>query len=435
MISTRLGAVLALTLAGVTITVAYDRSRDDSSNVSTTSTTVSTTVPETAPTIADPSSTVDITGLTPITDPAATTTTVTSTVGSTPADPSTPTSAVDAASGSAAGSAAVLGYSSGGSARAVAAEDRTWTGSGNAVTFMFAGDTQFEGAAASKLAANPGGVLLPMAPVMSQADVTMVNLETSITTRGSPEPKEFTFRAPAAAFTALAAAGVDVVTMANNHGRDFGAQGLQDTLDAIRTSGFPTVGIGDNAAAAYAPYRLTAKGQRIAIFGASRVIDAALLGSWTATDSQPGLASAYPGAPLDRLLAAVRDARASADTVVVYLHWGTERLTCPTSVQETLARQLHDAGADLIVGSHAHRVQGDGILDGAFVAYGLGNFVWPRGNVGAVIEVNVTGRVVNSYEWIPMKVTASVPSPMPESQAAPQVAQWDKLRSCTDLTP
>jgi poly-gamma-glutamate synthesis protein (capsule biosynthesis protein) len=432
MISTRLGAVLALTLAGVTITVAYDRTRDDSSNVSTTSTTASTTVPETAPTIADPSSTVDITGLSPITDPVTTTTTVTSTLGSTPA---APTTAVAAPTGSAAASAAVLGFSAGGSARAVTPDDRTWTGSGSAVTFMFAGDTQFEGSAASKLAANPSTVLLPMAPVMSQADVTMVNLETSITTRGSPEPKEFTFRAAASAFTALAAAGVDVVTMANNHGRDFGAQGLQDTLDAIHTSGFPTVGIGANAAAAYAPYRITVKGQRIAIFGASRVIDAALLSSWTATDSQPGLASAYPGAALDRLLAAVRDARVSADTVVVYLHWGTELLTCPTSVQETLARELHDAGADVIVGSHAHRVQGDGFLDGAFVAYGLGNFVWPRGNVGAVVEVNVTGRTINSYKWIPMKVTASVPSPMADSQSAAQVAQWEQLRSCTDLTP
>jgi poly-gamma-glutamate capsule biosynthesis protein CapA/YwtB (metallophosphatase superfamily) len=263
----------------------------------------------------------------------------------------------------------------------------------------------------------------------------MVNLATSITTRGSPEPKAFTFRAPASAFTALAAAGVDVVTMANNHGRDFGAEGLGDTLAAIKASGFPTVGIGENAAAAYAPYRVTVRGQRIAIFGASRVIDSALLGSWTATDTQPGIASAYEGTARDRLLAAVREARASSDTVVVFLHWGTELLTCPTGVQKTLARELHDAGADLIVGSHAHRVQGDGYLDGAFVAYGLGNFVWPRGNVGAVIEVKATGRVIDGYRWIPMKVAGSIPSPMGEQQAAAQVSQWEQLRSCTDLTP
>lgn len=422
MVSARLGALIALTLAGITITVAYDRARDSDADAETTSTTAKVTVPpETTPTVGDPSSTVDIGNLTPATDA------ITSTVASTPAVPDTTILQV--------GDAAKLGFMTSGAVRAVALDDRTWKGTGEQVTFLFAGDTQFEGSAANKLAADPSTVLAPMAPVMAQADITMVNLETSITTRGSPEPKEFTFRAPESAFAALAAAGVDVVTMANNHGRDFGALGLDDTLAAIKSTGFPTVGIGENAAAAYAPYRVTVRGQRIAIFGASRVIDSALLGSWTATDTQPGIASAYEGGPRERLLAAVRDARASSDTVVVFLHWGTERLTCPTGVQMTLARELHDAGADLIVGSHAHRVQGDGYLDGAFVAYGLGNFVWPRGSIGAVIEVKATGRVIDSHRWIPMKVAGSIPSPMGEEQAAAQVGQWEQLRSCTDLTP
>jgi Bacterial capsule synthesis protein PGA_cap len=420
MVSARLGAIVALTLAGLTITVAYDRTREDTSKVSTTTSTTPTTVPETAPTIGNPSSTVDITGLSPVTDAVTTTTTTaTSTIASNPE----------------LGASAASGVGSGGAARAVNADDRTWKGSGQSVTFMFAGDTQFEDSAASRLAADPSTVLAPMTPVMSQADIAMVNLETAITTRGSPEAKTYTFRAPPSAFTALAAAGVDVVTMANNHGRDFGAVGLDDTLAAINASKFPVVGIGANAAAAYAPYRVTVNGQRIAIFGASRVIDSALLSSWTATDSQPGIASAYDGAPRDRLLAAVRDARASSDTIVVFLHWGTELLTCPTGVQESLAKDLRAAGADLIVGAHAHRVQGDGFLDGAFVAYGLGNFVWPRGNVGAVIEVKATGRVIDSYRWIPMKVAASIPSPMSDAQSDAQIGQWEQLRSCTDLSP
>ena len=66
---------------------------------------------------------------------------------------------------------------------------------------------------------------------------------------------------------------------------------------------------------------------------------------------------------------------------------------------------------------------------------GSGNFVWPRGNVGAVIEVKTTGRVIDGYRWIPMKVAGSIPSPMGEQQAAAEVSQWEQLRSCTDLTP
>jgi poly-gamma-glutamate synthesis protein (capsule biosynthesis protein) len=407
MVSARLGAIIALTLAGITITVAYDRSRDSTSKVDTEATTTTAPTTTVAVTAVAPPSTVDITSLTEET---------------TPAEPPRPAPGVSS------------GLTAGGSARAVPVEDRLWRGSEQTVTFMFAGDSQFEGAVASQLAADPNTVLLPMAPVFEQADLSMVNLETAITERGSPEPKEFTFRAPATAFTALAAAGVDVVSMANNHGRDFGADGLQDTLAAIQTSGYPTVGIGGDATEAYAPYRVTIKGQRIAVFGASRVIDSDLLGSWTASDTQPGIASAYEGAPRERLLAEVRAARASSDTIVVYLHWGNERLECPTGVQKVLARELRDAGADIIVGAHAHRVQGDGYLDGAFVAYGLGNFVWPRGDVGAVIEVKATGRVIEGYRWIPMSVNASVPSPMNEARVTEQVADWEQLRSCTDLS-
>ena len=70
----------------------------------------------------------------------------------------------------------------------------------------------------------------------------MVNLETAITERGSPEAKEFHFRAPATAFGALRSAGVDVATMANNHAADYGGVGLADTLGAIRSTRFPTIG-------------------------------------------------------------------------------------------------------------------------------------------------------------------------------------------------
>ncbi len=310
MVSARLGAIVALTLAGITITVAYDRARDSTSTVDTKATTTTATTTTVAVTAVAPPSTVDITSLTEETTP------------------------VEPLSAPAAGVSS--GLTAGGSARAVPVEDRSWRGSEQTVTFMFAGDSQFEGAVASRLAADPNAVLLPMAPVFEQADLSMVNLETAITERGTPEPKEFTFRAPATAFTALAAAGVDVVSMANNHGRDFGAEGLQDTLAAIQTTGYPTVGIGADAAAAYAPYRTTIKGQRIAIFGASRVIDADLLRSWTASDTQPGIASAYEGASRERLLAEVRAARASSDTIVVYLHWGNERLECPTGCRRCL---------------------------------------------------------------------------------------------------
>ena len=125
-------------------------------------------------------------------------------------------------------------------------------GSSPAITLAFAGDVHFEG---SSRAALSGG-LADITPLLSRADLAMVNLETAVTGRGTPAPKSFTFRAPPSAFVALKNAGVDVVTMANNHGMDYGADGLADSLAASRQAGVPVVGAGVDEAAAYAAHRL-----------------------------------------------------------------------------------------------------------------------------------------------------------------------------------
>jgi poly-gamma-glutamate synthesis protein (capsule biosynthesis protein) len=309
-------------------------------------------------------------------------------------------------------------------------------GSGRPVTIAFGGDVHFEDMLRDQLDANAGGMLAPIAPVLSAADLAVVNLETAITERGDPAPKEFTFRAPASAFTALTAAGVDVASMANNHGLDYGAVGLLDSVAAARAAPFPVIGIGRNAAEAYAPFRVTVHGQRIAVIGATQVLDGNLIASWTATDTQPGLASAKE---VERLTAEVRAARRTADTVVVFLHWGIEAQACPSGDQQALARALVDAGADVLVGGHAHRLQGGGRLDGAFVAYGLGNFVfYTEGGPGAqsgVVEVTITGREIDGYRFVPAVLRNGVATPLGPDEAPAAVAQWEELRSCTGLAP
>ncbi len=307
-------------------------------------------------------------------------------------------------------------------------------GSGQPVTFAFAGDVHFEGVLRPKLASDPDGLLAPVRPVLASADLTVANLETAVTDRGVREDKQFNFRAPANAFRALGAAGVDVVTLANNHGLDYGLEGLKDTLTAAKAASVAVVGAGRDAAEAYAPYRTRIKGQRIAVIGATQVLDDHLVPSWTATSDQAGLASAKD-AP--RLTAEVREARAAADTVVVFVHWGIEGQTCPSSVQVGLARQLVDAGADIIVGGHAHRLQGAGRLGQAFVAYGLGNFVfYSRKGPGAesgVLEVTATGRRIDHYRWAPARIRDGIPRPSSGAQGEKAVRAWEALRACTGL--
>jgi len=315
-------------------------------------------------------------------------------------------------------------------------------GSLQPVTFAFGGDVHFESHLRRKLDVDPSGMFAPIAGELSAADVAMVNLEAAITEGGTPDPKSYSFRAPARALDALRVAGVDVVTVANNHGRDYGPVGLADTLTAKASGALPVVGVGNNAAEAYAPWRVEVRGQRIAVFGASDVIDDPLRSQWIATDTQAGIASAK--APeQERLLAAVRAERPGADTIAVYLHWGSEGTDCPTARQRELARALVDAGADLIVGGHTHRVMSAGRLPttegNAFVDYGLGNFVFynesgPSGITG-VLTVTATGRDVDAYAWKPARIRGGIPTPLTGDAAATDVAAFDQRRTCTDLTP
>ena len=196
------------------------------------------------------------------------------------------------------------------------------------MTLMFAGDTHFEGGLRSQLDRNPNGMFAPIAPTLSGADLAMVNLETAIATGGSPDPKAYNFRAPPSADEALRVAGIDAVTMANNHGRDYGPAGLAETLAAKAQTPLPVLGMGANAEEAYRPWRTEIKGQRLALFAATDVLDDWLIEPWTATDTQAGLASTK-GTSVDRLLTAIRAARTDADTIVVFLHWGVEGATCP----------------------------------------------------------------------------------------------------------
>ncbi|WP_214327234.1 CapA family protein [Nonomuraea sediminis] len=302
-------------------------------------------------------------------------------------------------------------------------------------TISFGGDVHFEGTLRGRLS-DPATALGPIAQVLRKSDLAMVNLETAITEGGTPAPgKQFTFRAPATAFAALKGAGVDVASMANNHGMDYMQGGLADSLAAIKRAKFPVVGIGKDEDAAYKPFTRTVNGNRVAIIGATQVLDAEFVQSWTAGPGKPGLASAKNEA---RLLEAVQDARKSADTVIVHLHWGTELQKCPNQAQLALAPKLVKAGADVVVGGHAHILLGAGYLNDSYVSYGLGNFVFynsTRGTTGrtGVLTLTIKGRKVLKDSWTPAEIQGGLPIPLTGSAGTQAVAAWRGLRSCAGL--
>jgi poly-gamma-glutamate synthesis protein (capsule biosynthesis protein) len=157
---------------------------------------------------------------------------------------------------------------------------------------------------------------------------------------------------------------------------------------------------------------------------------------WAAGPRTPGIATAVDVRP-GRLLRAVRSASRRDDVVVVYLHWGTERESCPGAKQRALTRVLAAAGADVIVGSHAHVLQGSGWAGDTYVSYGLGNFLWYHNqqSESGVLEVRIDdGRVVGD-SWVPARIeTYGRPRVLTGSDRRSAVADWRALRSCTGLT-
>jgi poly-gamma-glutamate synthesis protein (capsule biosynthesis protein) len=225
--------------------------------------------------------------------------------------------------------------------------------------------------------------------------------------------------------------------MANNHGADYGADGLADSLDAIRSSHFPVIGIGKDNNAAFAPYVRTVNGARVAILAADQVQDETTLRLFSAGPGKAGVANAFS----PQLPAAVRSLKAQGYTVVVYLHWGTEHVTCPNDDQRALADELAQAGATAVVGTHAHELQGAGWrTDDVFVAYGLGNYLWFAGagddspDNGVLTLTFRGGRVVADTFQAAHLDGRGVPVPATGAQKQRIDREWVAARECAGLS-
>ena len=203
-------------------------------------------------------------------------------------------------------------------------------------------------------------------------DLTVVNLECPASDEGTIIPKEFNFRCDPDALPAMRDAGVEVANQANNHGYDYGPEALLDSVANLRRSGIEPVGAGRDDRAALAPALLEIDGWTVAVVGLGMVVDPA--GS-VAGPGHPGIAA---GHDTEAMLRAIRDAEDRADLVVVTIHWGVELDTEPRAEQIELGQAFVEAGADVVFGHHAHRLQPITHYRGRPIFWGLGNFVWPN---------------------------------------------------------
>jgi poly-gamma-glutamate capsule biosynthesis protein CapA/YwtB (metallophosphatase superfamily) len=234
----------------------------------------------------------------------------------------------------------------------------------------------------------------------------VVNVECCVSDEGERWPgKEFSFRGDPDALPAMREAGVEVANLGNNHSYDYGPEALVDTRQNVIAAGLAAVGAGRNAQEANEPALFDRKGRRIAVIGLDQVVDPDP--EAVATSTKPGTAD---GHDFDAMLEAVKKAKARADLLVVMIHWGVELDTQPRSYQVADGHDLIDAGADVILGSHSHRLQPMEMYKGRPILYSLGNFVWPNfsvaGSTTGVAEVKVDSKGGFHARLIPAFITA-----------------------------
>ena len=250
-----------------------------------------------------------------------------------------------------------------------------------------------------------GNLTYPFANVVTLlqgADITVGNVESALGDVGQPELKSYPFRAPPTAAQALALAGFDVVSLANNHGMDYGPEALLQAVGLLEAQGIAPIGAGANFGEAHTPHLTQINGLSLAFLGYVNVpvevagFDTAV---WTANQNSPGLAWGSP----EVITADVTAVSDSADLVIVVLHSGYEYVEEPSEAQATAARAAIDAGADLVIGHHAHILQGIEFYNDGVIVYGLGNFAFEIDGPPetAVLNIWLDQDGVHSLELIP----------------------------------
>jgi gamma-polyglutamate biosynthesis protein CapA len=259
-------------------------------------------------------------------------------------------------------------------------------------------------------------------PLLRGADLTVGNLEGPIADRSPKVLGGWSYRVPSWTLAGLERAGFRLLDLANNHAMDCGADGLLETIDKLRERGLDSFGAGKDLAEAQKP--------KIVVIGTLRVAFVAFLTSDSfVTDEKradtPGgpekalrswgpileARTDRPGAMLatrESARALVEEARREADLVIVVVHWGIRYRRAPSDLEKDLASVLADAGADLVVGHHAHFWQPAGMVGGTPIVYGTGNFAFGSDNWRAdealLVRAIIKHRALDRIELFPLAI-------------------------------
>ncbi len=297
---------------------------------------------------------------------------------------------------------------------------------GRVTTLTVVGDIMLGRRVGDRAAAegDPSYPLRPMQRRLRSADITVGNLESTLSTDGSPTQGGDSFAADPRVVAGLRATGFDALSLANNHAGDYGDVALVQTVDRLADARLPPFGAGRNLAEARRPALVAGNGVDFAFVGFNAIGETPEAGPRTpgaSSVSMPIRTGPLDRAELDRVLGDVRRISRLVDVMVVIPHWGDQYTERPLPIQEYVARQLVRAGADLVVGGHPHWVQGASLVGDSLVVQSLGNFTFdmttPETNEGLVLEATYWGDELKGVEFVPYRIGAD---------HAPRVVPYDE---------
>jgi len=276
-------------------------------------------------------------------------------------------------------------------------------------------------------------LLSAMKSQLSAADITVGNLEVALTSAGAAQDKTYTFRAPLSNAEGMVASGLDVVSVANNHALDYGRDQLPAELDALRQAGLTVAGGGLNKKQAWSPQTVNRNGARIGVLAFSEITPA----EFAATDAQPGVAYTQDSTAMTAAVAAAKASK-QYDYLIVVMHWGVEGDYQNSKRQSTEAHAMIDAGADAIIGSHPHRIQGVEYYKNGLIAYSLGNFVFGTSglanNQTMLLNFQLTDSGVQAVTATPIYILRGKPV-LADGSDWDKIAQIIKTTSAYNGTP
>lgn len=234
--------------------------------------------------------------------------------------------------------------------------------------------------------------------ILKGADILLLNNEFTYSSRGTPiSGKAYTFRAAPTRVNLMHEIGADIVSLANNHAYDYGADAFADTLETLKNANIPYVGGGKNISEAGVPYYFIVNGRKYAISAATKAEKNILTPA--AGENSSGVMRTYDPA---KYIEVIEAAEKECDYNIAYLHWGQEGSHKIEDGLYEMGAKFIDAGADIVVGAHAHVLQGIQYYNGAPIVYNLGNFLFNAKTIDTgILEINITNEGTPKYKFIP----------------------------------